>query len=91
MRSTERLVGASQLLLIFPALLFMGSLVVRNLSLPSNEPARTAHIRPAYQLTICCGSENLLRDDSPNALVGETSPLHSLTLSDRFIGLSPLF
>jgi ABC-type Fe3+ transport system permease subunit len=42
MRSTERLVAASQLLLIFPAVLFMGSLVVRNLSPLSNEPAHTA-------------------------------------------------
>ena len=42
MRATERLVAASQLLLIFPALLFMGSLVVRNLSPRQNEPAHTA-------------------------------------------------
>ena len=42
MRATERLVAASQLLLIFPALLFMGSLVVRNLSPLQNEPAHTA-------------------------------------------------
>jgi hypothetical protein len=32
MRARERLVAAAQLFLIFPALLFMGSLVVRNLS-----------------------------------------------------------
>jgi hypothetical protein len=42
MRATERLVAASQLLLIFPALLFLGSLVVRNLSPLQNEPAHTA-------------------------------------------------
>jgi hypothetical protein len=42
MRTTERLVAASQLLLIFPAVLFMGSLVVRNLSPLQNEPAHTA-------------------------------------------------
>jgi hypothetical protein len=42
MRATERLVAASQLLLIFPAVLFMGALVVRNLSPLQNEPARTA-------------------------------------------------
>ena len=42
MRATERLVAASQLLLICPAVLFMGSLVVRNLSLLQNEPAHTA-------------------------------------------------
>jgi hypothetical protein len=42
MRFTERLVAISQLVLIFPALLVMGSLLVRNLSLLSNEPARTA-------------------------------------------------
>ena len=42
MRATECLVAASQLLLIFPAVLFMGSLVVRNLSPLQNEPARTA-------------------------------------------------
>jgi hypothetical protein len=42
MRSTGRLVAASQLLLIFPAVLFMGSLVVRTLSRVSNEPARMA-------------------------------------------------
>ena len=32
MRARERLVAAAQLFLMFPALLFMGSLVVRNLS-----------------------------------------------------------
>jgi hypothetical protein len=42
MRATERLVAASQLLLICPAVLFMGSLVMRNLSPLQNEPARTA-------------------------------------------------
>jgi hypothetical protein len=42
MRATECLVAASQLLLIFPAVLVMGSLVVRNLSPLQNEPARTA-------------------------------------------------
>jgi Mn2+/Fe2+ NRAMP family transporter len=42
MRATERLVAASQLLLICPAVLFMGSLVVRNLSPLQNEPAHTA-------------------------------------------------
>ena len=42
MRATERHVAAWQLLLIFPAFLFMGSLVVRNLSPLQNEPAHTA-------------------------------------------------
>jgi hypothetical protein len=42
MRPAERLVAASQLLLICPAVLFMGSLVVRNLSPLQNEPAHTA-------------------------------------------------
>ncbi len=42
MKATERLVAASQVLLIFPAILFMGSLVVRNLSPLQNEPAHTA-------------------------------------------------
>jgi hypothetical protein len=42
MRANERLVAASQLLLICPAVLFMGALVVRNLSLLQNEPAHTA-------------------------------------------------
>jgi hypothetical protein len=42
MRATERHIAASQLLLILPAFLFMGSLVVRNLSPLQNEPARTA-------------------------------------------------
>jgi hypothetical protein len=42
MRATERLVAAAQLLLIFPAVVFMGSLVVRNLSPLQNEPAHTA-------------------------------------------------
>ena len=42
MRATERLVAASQLLFICPAILFMGSLVVRNLSTLQNEPAHTA-------------------------------------------------
>ena len=41
MRATERLVAASQLLFICPAILFMGSLVVRNLSPLQNEPAHT--------------------------------------------------
>jgi hypothetical protein len=42
MRVTEHLVAALQLLLICPAVLFMGSLVVRNLSALQNEPAHTA-------------------------------------------------
>jgi hypothetical protein len=42
MRATERLVAASQLLVICPAVLFMGSLAVRNLSPLQNEPAHTA-------------------------------------------------
>ncbi len=42
MRATERLVAATQLVLICPAVLFMGSLVVRNLSPLQNEPAHTA-------------------------------------------------
>lgn len=42
MRVTERLVAAAQLLLIFPAVLFMVSLIARNLSPLQNEPAHTA-------------------------------------------------
>jgi hypothetical protein len=42
MKATERHVAAWQLLLILPAFLFMGSLVVRNLSPLQNEPAHTA-------------------------------------------------
>jgi hypothetical protein len=42
MRAIERQVAAAQLLLISPALLFMGSLVGRNLSPLQDEPANTA-------------------------------------------------
>jgi hypothetical protein len=42
MRATERLVAASQLLLLCPAVLFMGSLVVRSLPPLQNEPAHIA-------------------------------------------------
>jgi hypothetical protein len=41
MNTTKRAVA--QLLLIFPAILFMGALVVRQLSPLQNEPAHTAH------------------------------------------------
>ena len=42
MRSTMRLVATTQLLLILPAVLFMGSLIARNVSPLLNEPAHTA-------------------------------------------------
>lgn len=42
MKTLRLLAPAAQLLLIAPAVLFMGALVVRNLSLPQNEPAYTA-------------------------------------------------
>lgn len=42
MNTTTRAVAAAQLLLIFPAVLFMGALVVRNLQPLQNEPAHTA-------------------------------------------------
>jgi len=42
MRARERLVAAMQLFLIFPALLFMGSLVARNLSPLHDGPAHAA-------------------------------------------------
>lgn len=35
--------ATAQLLLIFPAVLFMGALIVRQLTPPQDEPARTAH------------------------------------------------
>jgi Carboxypeptidase regulatory-like domain len=41
-RTKERLVAASQLVLISPAALFMGSLIVRNVSLLQDESAHTA-------------------------------------------------
>ena len=42
MNTTKRLVAAVQLLLIFPAVLFMGALVVRNMQPLQNEPAHAA-------------------------------------------------
>jgi hypothetical protein len=42
MNTPNRVVNAAQLLLIFPAVLFMGALVVRNLQPLQNEPAQTA-------------------------------------------------
>src|ERR1035441_9236505 len=42
MRNTLRLVATTQLLLILPAVLFMGSLIARNVSPLQNEPAHTA-------------------------------------------------
>ena len=42
MKTWKGLAPAAQLLLIFPAVLFMGALVVRNLSPMQNEPAHTA-------------------------------------------------
>ncbi|MGB8064328.1 MAG: hypothetical protein WCF26_20740 [Candidatus Sulfotelmatobacter sp.] len=42
MKARERLAPAAQLLLIFPAVLFLGALVVRNLSPLQEEPAHMA-------------------------------------------------
>jgi hypothetical protein len=42
MDTPKRVAVAAQLLLIFPAVLFMGSLAVRNLQPPQYEPAHTA-------------------------------------------------
>ncbi len=42
MNTAKRAVAAGQLLLIFPAVLFMGALVVRELQPLQNEPAHTA-------------------------------------------------
>ena len=42
MNTTKRAVAGAYLLLIFPAVLFMGALVVRNLQPLQNEPAHTA-------------------------------------------------
>jgi len=42
MNASKRVIAAAQLLLIFPAVLFMGALVVRNLQPLQNEPAHTA-------------------------------------------------
>lgn len=42
MKTWKHLAPAAQLLLIFPAVLFMGALVVRNLSPLEGEPAHTA-------------------------------------------------
>jgi hypothetical protein len=42
MNTTKRGVAAAHLLLIFPAVLFMGALVVRSLQPLQNEPAHTA-------------------------------------------------
>lgn len=42
MKTRAHLAAAAQLLLIFPALLFMGALVVRNLSLLQDGPAHAA-------------------------------------------------
>jgi hypothetical protein len=42
MRNTVRLVATTQLLLILPAVLFMGSLIARNVSPLQNEPAHMA-------------------------------------------------
>ena len=41
--NAKRALAAAQLLLMFPAILFMGSLVVRQLSPLQHEPAHTAH------------------------------------------------
>jgi hypothetical protein len=43
MRAKPTLAAAAQLLLMFPAILFMGALVVRQLSPLQQEPAYTAH------------------------------------------------
>ena len=42
MKTWKRLAPAAQLFLIFPAVVFMGALVVRNLSPLQDEPAHTA-------------------------------------------------
>jgi hypothetical protein len=42
MKTSTRAVAATQLLLILPAVLFMGALAVRNLQPLQNEPARAA-------------------------------------------------
>ena len=42
MDTTKRAVAAGQVLLILPAVLFMGAIVVRNLQLPQYEPAHTS-------------------------------------------------
>lgn len=42
MKTTKRAVPAAQLLFLFPAVLFMGALVVRELQPLQNEPAHTA-------------------------------------------------
>ena len=42
MNTARRAIAATQALLIFPALLFMGALIVRQLSLLQHEPAYTA-------------------------------------------------
>ncbi len=41
--NAKRTLAAAQLLLMFPAILFMGALVVRQLSPLQHEPAHTAH------------------------------------------------
>ena len=41
--NAKRALAAAQLLLMFPAILFMGALVVRQLSPLQDEPAHTAH------------------------------------------------
>jgi hypothetical protein len=41
--NAKRALAAAQLLLMFPAVLFMGALVVRQLSPLQHEPAHTAH------------------------------------------------
>jgi hypothetical protein len=41
--NARRALAAAQLLLMFPAILFMGALVVRQLSPLQHEPAHTAH------------------------------------------------
>ena len=41
--NAKRALAAAQLLLMFPAILFMGALVVRQLSSLQHEPAHTAH------------------------------------------------
>ena len=42
MNTTRRAIAATQVLLIFPAILFMGALIVRQLSPLQHEPAYTA-------------------------------------------------
>ena len=55
MNTTKRALAAAQLLLMFPAVLFMGALVVRMLQPLQHEPAHTAQrIVMWYALRATC-------------------------------------